>query len=155
MTQTVSKLLLEAVEYEQFNLAYSLFIAAQKGIVKMTDPVETIDYNKLPYEEIYQALANDTLKLQESAIKLFLIKRPSDGDYAVYLAKSQTEAYSLHSHLYGKHSYRVFDRTEMMDSSIYDESRKTYVSYREIKKQILQFPYFVCLLDAKRRKKAS
>lgn len=154
MTQTVNKLFLEAVEYEQFNLAYALFIAVQHKIINMADLVETIDYDKFPHEAIKDALKNDTLGLIANSIKLLLLKR-SGGDWAVYLAKNEQEAAKLHFQIFREQPLQVVNNTDKMDSSIWNAERKKYISFREIKKRTTTFPSFLFLMDGKKRRKVA
>lgn len=154
MPQTVNELFFEAAEYGQFNLAYALYIATQQNLINMTDPVDTIDFDKFPHEAIQHALKNDTLGLIANSIKLLLLKR-SDGDWAVYLAKSEQEAADLHLKIFGEKPLQVVNNTDKMDSSVWDDERKKYISFREIKKRMAAFPSFLFLMDSKKRKKAA
>lgn len=147
--QTINQLYFDAVEYEQFYLAYALFIAAKHGIIKFSDPVQQLNYDKFPHESIQQACQKDELRLIADSVKLYLLKR-QEGDWALYLSKRQQDAVALHVHMFGEQPLRIVNNTVKMDSSIWDPERKRYISFREIKKQTTVFPTFLFLMDGRR-----
>ena len=148
--QTINELLLDAVEYNEYSLAYSLFIAAQKKIIKLSDPVEKIDYDKFPHDHIQLALANDALNLKANSIKLFLVKR-LENDYAVYFARNEKEVQDLHYKVFNYIPTNLIDRSTMIDSSIWDDNRKKYISFRQLKKLTQVFPSFLFLMEGKKK----
>lgn len=151
--ETVNNLFLDAVEYQEYLLAYSLYIARQKGIVNFSDTVDTINYDEFPHDIIQEAIKNDTLGLIANSIKLFIAKQ-SVGDWAVYFAKSKKEVCMLHLNLFGEQPLQVIDKSEAMDSSIWDQERKKYISFREIKKQTVVFPRYLFLMNGKSKSKS-
>lgn len=143
----VKTLLLEAINYDQLFLAYSIYTAIQKQIVCMTDDEQTFYSSELPFDEIQQAYDQDSLKLKQNSVKLFLIKHKSD--YAMYLAKSAQEAQQLHSELFRVPASNVLDATQKKFTSVYDEHTKKTLDFYDMQARTRVFPKFCGVMAAK------
>lgn len=129
-------------------MAYVLYIAVKEGVIQLTDSTDNIPFDRFPHDKIKKAIATDSLKLYSNMIKLFLVRR--ECDYAIYLAKTQKEVARLHDQIFRERAYNVVDMTHKKDTSIYDEQAKKYKSFREIQKDTVKYPSFVCLIDRKK-----
>ncbi|AOV07431.1 DnaB-like helicase N-terminal domain-containing protein [Sporosarcina ureilytica] len=72
-----------------------------------------------------------------------LAARPSAKKFALYLSEREEEARAEHRRIYGEVTYTVLDMSHKMDTSIYCEETKRWQSFRELKRQVVQFPYYV------------
>ena len=75
-------------------------------------------------------------------VQLFVV--PTGGKrLAVYLARREGEVKALHRQIYGEAARRVRDVSGKMDASVYCEETEVWQSFRELKRQVVEFPYFV------------
>lgn len=147
---TINQLLLDAIKYDEVFMAYSIYLAVQEGVLKLSDGEEKFREVQFPDEKIRAAIESDSLKLYTNMIKLYLVRY--ENDYAVYLSKSEKEVASYHYKLFGEAAERIVDMTHKKDTEIYDEAVNDYLSFRDIQERTVSFPRFICLLPAKKRK---
>ncbi|MCG7335074.1 hypothetical protein MHZ95_07270 [Sporosarcina sp. ACRSM] len=140
MGQVVKELLADAVTYDEPYLAHAIYYAVQKGIVKLEDPASAIPYEQLDYEAI-QKMRDDN-RLMMCGIKLFIIPMGSKR-FALYLAEREDEARAEHHKMYGELARTIRDVSDKMDAGAYCEDTQKWQSFREVKRQVLQFPYYV------------
>lgn len=151
MTSKVKDLLMDAVYFDNIFLAYCVYTAINKGIVKMTDDEEKFYSSDLPFNEIQQAIDNDSLLLKHNSVKLFTVKY--NLDYALYLAKHQKEVEQLHLKLFREVPERIVEATHKKGTSIYDIRTKRNMSFYDIQEQTASFPRFCGLMESKVKKK--
>ena len=63
--------------------------------------------------------------------------------FALYLAEKEVEARREHQRIYGEISPNTWDVSHKMDKSTYCEETKKSQSFRELKRQVMEFPYYV------------
>lgn len=152
MTNKVKDLLLDAALYDNTFLAYSVFIAVQKGIVTMDDDEQTFYSSDLPFDEIQVAVDSDSLSLKKNSIKLFMVKY--NLDYAMYLSKSQKEVEQMHFKLFKEPPERIVEATHKKHTSLYNERTKKVMNFYDIQEQTTSYPRFCGLIESKVRMKA-
>jgi len=137
---SVKELLHEAILYEVPHMAYAVYYAVQKGLVQLDDPESRIPYNQLDYEAIIKMRDENWLRM--CTVKLFAV--PLGGKrYAVYLAETAEEVIAQHRNIYGGLARRVIDVSNKMDVSFYCEETRVEQSFRELKRRVVDFPYYV------------
>lgn len=139
MGQAVKELLYDAVTYDEPYLAHAIYYAVQKGIVKLEDPASTIPYAQLDYESILKM--RDENQLMMCSVKLFVVPMGSKR-FALYLAEKEDEARAEHRRMYGVLALTILDASDKMDTETYCEDTKKWQSFRELKQQVLEFPYY-------------
>ncbi len=114
--------------------------AVQKGIVKLEDPASAIPYEQLDYEAIQKM--SDENRLMMCGIKLFIVPMGSKR-FAIYLAEREDEVRAEHQKVYGELALTILDVSDKMDAEVYCEDTQKWHSFRDLKRQVLQFPYYV------------
>ena len=140
MGQAVKELLYDAVTYDEPYLAHAIYYAVQKGMVKLEEPASNIPYAQLDFEAIMKI--RDENQLMMCGVKLFIIPMASKR-FALYLAESEDEARAEHHRVYGVLAETIMDVSDKMDTSSYCEETKKWQSFRELKRRVMQFPYYV------------
>ena len=74
-------------------------------------------------------------------IKLFIIPMVSIR-FAFYLAEKEDEARAEHHRVYGVLALTIRDGSDKMDMETYCEDIKKWQSFRNLKQQVLEFPYY-------------
>ena len=136
---TVGEELAEAIYYDDPFLAHTLYFALLKGYVQEDDP-----RSKLPTDLDYETITKmrDDNLLQMCTIKLFNIPL-GEGRHAIYLARSEDDARAKHFKIYGRLAQRVIDASHRMDGSLYWNDTGVSKTFREMKREALEFPSFV------------
>ncbi len=147
MGQAVKELLYDAVTYDEPYLAHAIYYAVQKGIVKLEDPASSIPYGQLDYEAILKM--RDENRLMMCDVRLFIIPMASKR-FALYLAGKEDEAREEHHKHYGVLALNIIGGSRKMDTETYCEDTKKWQSFRDLKRQVLQFPYYVGEMGAQR-----
>lgn len=150
INNSVSKLLSDAIFFDQTFLAYSIYTAVRKGIVSLADTEETFYSSDLPFDEIREAMDSDNLMLKRNSIKLFLVKY--NLDYAMYLAKDQKEVETMHRKLFRELPERVVNATDKKHIRLYSELTKNIKSFYDIQEQTASFPCYCGLMESKLKK---
>lgn len=140
MVQAVKELLYDAINYDEPFLAHAIYDAVEKGLVKLDDPASAIPYEQLDYPAILKM--RDENKLLMCRIKLFIVPMASKR-FALYLAEKEVEVRREHQRIYGEISPTTWDVSHKMDMSTYCEETKKSQSFRELKRQVMEFPYYV------------
>lgn len=140
MGQLVKELLVDAVTYDEPYLAHAIYYAVQKGMVKLEDPASAIPYDQLDYKAILKM--RDDNQLMMCDIKLFIVPMGSK-QFALYLAEKEGEARVKHHKVYGLLAVTIQDVSEKMDTETYCEDTQKWRSFRDLKRQVFQFPYYV------------
>lgn len=140
MGQAVKELLYDAVTYDEAFLAHAIYYAVQTGIVKLEDPASSIPYGQFDYEAILKM--RDENKLMMCGVKLFIIPMASKR-FALYLAEKEDDARAEHHRMYGLSALNIIDESHKMDTETYCEDTEKWQSFRDLKRRVLQFPYFV------------
>ncbi len=140
MEQSVKELLYDAVKYDESFLAHSIYFAVQQGYVKLEEPASTIPYEQLDYEVIKKM--RDENRLAMCNVKLYIIPMASK-QFALYLATTKDKAQAEHHRVYGGVVNTIIDVSDKMDTVTYCEETKKWRSFREVKQEVLQFPYYV------------
>lgn len=139
MSQSVKELLYDAVYYDESYLAHAIYFAVQNGLVKLEDPESAIPYEQLDYPTILQM--RDENQLMVCGVKLFIVPMKSKT-FALYLAEKEEEVRAEHRRIYGEVALSILDMSNKMDTSVYCEETKKWQSFRELKRQVVQFPYY-------------
>lgn len=139
MGQVVKELLYDAIAYDEPYLAHAIYYAVQNGIVKLDDPASTIPYEQLDYEVIL--IMRDENQLMMCGIKLFIIPMPAKR-FALYLAEREDEARAEHHRIHGVLPLTIKDVSGKMDMETYCEDTKKWQSFRDLKRQAIEFPYY-------------
>ncbi|MCG7344883.1 hypothetical protein MHZ92_12115 [Sporosarcina sp. ACRSL] len=140
MELTVKELLHDAFLYDLPLMAHTVYYALQQGLVHLDDPESRIPYKELDYDEITKMKDDNWLRM--CTVKLFVV--PLGGKrFAFYLAETPEEVRVEHRTIYGGVARRVNDVSHKMVMSIYCEVTKRSQSFWEIKREVLQFPYYV------------
>ena len=147
MGQKVKELLYDAVTYDEPFLAHAIYYAVQKGIVELEEPASNTPYEQLDYETILKI--RDENKLMMCCVKLFIIPMASKR-FALYLAEQEDEARAEHHRVYGELAMTIMDVSDKMDTTTYCEDMKKLQSFRELKGQVLQFPYYAGEMGARK-----
>lgn len=140
MSQSVKELLYDAVTYDESYLAHAIYYAVQKGFVKLEDPESAIPYEQLDYIAIMKMRDENQLKVCD--VKFFIVPIASKK-FALYLAEKEEEVRAEHHRIYRDVAYTVLDMSSKMDTTTYCEETKKWQSFRELKRQVVQFPYYV------------
>jgi hypothetical protein len=121
-------------------MAYAVYYAVQKGLVQLDEPESRIPYDQLDYDAIIKMRDENWLRM--CTVKLFVV--PMGGKrFAVYLAENAEEVMAQHRNIYGGLARRVIDVSTKMDVSIYCEETGKSQSFRELKRRVVDFPYYV------------
>lgn len=139
MSQSVRELLYDAVYYDEPFLAHAIYYAVQNGLVKLDDPESAIPYEQLDYTAILKM--RDENQLMVCGVKLFIVPMDSKN-FGLYLAEREEEARAEHHRIYGKVAATVLDISHKMDASTYCEETNKWQSFRQLKRQVVQFPYY-------------
>lgn len=139
MRQSVKALLFEAIHYDEPYLAHAIYFAVQKGFVKLEDPASAIPYEQLDYTAIMKMRDDNQLKI--CGVKFFIVPMGSKK-FALYLAEKEEEVRAEHQRIYKDAAFTVLDVSHKMDTTTYCEETKKWQSFRELKRQVVQFPYY-------------
>lgn len=147
----IQELLFDAVKYEESLLAHAIYVGIQRGLFTLHDSVEKFDLDMLPIHEIVEANKQNILKIKKT--KLYAIRRPNHAEYAYYLTEDKESALNKHRELFKEEPLNIYDQSHKRDVSIVGEHEplskaKTFWDY----KQNATLPYFICLMDAKRKR---
>jgi len=147
---TVQELLYDAVKYEYSLLAHAVFIGVQRGLFKLQDTTDKIDYSKLPMDEVVKANERNDLKIKFT--KLYALRRPHHAQYAYYLAEDKESALKKHRELFNEEPLKIYDQSDKKYESFVGEHEplrkaKTFWDCKEVAK----LPQFICLMEAKRK----
>ncbi|MDS9471518.1 hypothetical protein [Sporosarcina pasteurii] len=139
VSQSVKELLYDAVYYDESFLAHAIYFAVQKGFVHLEDPESKIPYEQLDYTAILKMRDENQLKM--CGVKFYIIPMASKK-FALYLAERDDEARAEHRRIYGEVARNVLDMSDKMDTSTYCEETKKWQSFRELKREVVEFPYY-------------
>ncbi|MFJ7933255.1 hypothetical protein [Sporosarcina sp. NPDC096371] len=145
MRQAVKELLCDAITYDEPYLAHAIYYAVQQGMVKLEDPATTIPYAQLDYEAISKM--RDENQLMMCRVKLFIVPMASKR-FALYLSGKEEEARTVHQRMFGVRPHTILDASDKMDMETYCEDTKRWQSFRDMKRQVLQFPYYAGVMCA-------
>ncbi|MEK4715367.1 hypothetical protein [Sporosarcina sp. FSL K6-5500] len=139
MKQTVKELLFDAVKWDEPYLAHAVYYAVQQNFVTLEDLANKIPYEKLDHQIVMKMRDDNVLSM--SNVKLFTVPMGS-RKFAFYLAEKEDDARAEHHKVHGVIPYQIINMTEKMDTSVYCEETKKIESFREMKQNVLHFPYF-------------
>lgn len=147
----IQELLFDAVKYEESLLAHAIYIGVQRGLFSLQDTTDKLNYDKLPMDEVVKANERNDLKIKFT--RLYAIRRPYHAEYAYYLAEDKESAMNKHRELFQEEPLNIYDQSHKRDVSIVGEHEplskaKTFWDY----KQNATLPYFICLMDARRKR---
>lgn len=146
--QTIQSLFDEATQYDEPYTAHLIYYATRKGKVKMQDSESKLfemDLTIEEQEEIKTMREADLLNIRK--VKLYVIKR-SSTTYVFYFANNPWDARKLHHELYGRwENHITYAYNQMIDKSLYYPDSKETKTFRELLKESVVFPRWVCELD--------
>jgi len=145
---TVASLFHDALIYDEPYIAHFIYYTLQKKKVTLEDKIEKlyeIELTPEEYEKFQEIKRRDVLQMRP--IKLYAIQR-NGHLYDFYFAKTPEEAAFLHYQLFGEKVRKVIDAyNKMMDMGIYNTETKRTSTFRELMKEYVNFPVYVCTLE--------
>lgn len=145
----VYEILSDAVEFDNPLLAHTIYYAIQKQLITPNDKFSMDAFDALTdndYWIISDMVKDDYLKMR--IIKLFAVPL-NQKEFAFYLSKSHEDIEAIHFKHFKKKLTKLVDAYRMMDHILYFEDKKSYESFRDIAKQTIDFPSFVCVLESR------
>lgn len=143
-------MLKDAIELDNTEFAHAIYYAIQRQLMKMNDEFSMSAFDALTdndYWIIGDMVKTDYLKMR--IIKLFAVPL-NPKEFAFYLAKSHEDIEAIHFRTFKKKPPKIVDAYRMMDHDLYFEDKKKCESFRDIAKQTIEFPSFVCILESRR-----
>ncbi|KGR76160.1 hypothetical protein [Ureibacillus sinduriensis] len=143
--QTIQSLFQDAIRYDEPYTAHLIYFATRKGKVEMQDPAAKLYEMTLTREEQDKIRDMHTAdKLGMRTIKLYAIKR-NPTNYVFYFASNAWDARELHHQLYGCwENHLISAYNQMIDKGLYFPDRKITRTFRELMKETVVFPRWVC-----------
>lgn len=152
--KTVNQLLMEVVALEWRQLAHEIYLAVQKGLVKLSDREATFWEIKpqLPSDEVAAITERNELGVVET--RLYAIPLRDRAEFAYYLAHDQESVMRLHLLNFKESAANLYDVTHKINTYISYEHEKIgkAKSFFEISKQVTEYPFFICCMDAAKKK---
>lgn len=146
--QTFNELLQDAVLYDVPELAHMIYYAVKTNKINLGDPVDDdfIDqFGEADRLIIRDMTKSDYLKMR--IIKLYVI--PLTGNtFAFYLTKDTNNLEKLHAQIFKQKPKKIIDAYRLIDRTLYFPDANTYKSFRDISKETVDFPKFVCTLES-------
>ena len=148
----VQQLLDDAITFDEPFTAHYIYFVTRSKKIELTSPVDMLyqvqlsDQERTDFYKLYKA---DTLQMRP--IKLFAVQI-SQHDFAFYFSATATDVQHLHFRLFNKNPHKVFNAYEKrIDRSLYFFDTKQYKSFRELLKETLEFPKYICTLKSESR----
>lgn len=149
--QTVANLFNDALVYDEPYMAHFIYYCISNKKINWEESAEKLFVLELTTEELVEFLEikrRDTLKMRP--VKLYAIKR-NGNLYDFYFAKTPEQAAHLHHQLFGEKVVKVIDAyNKMIDKAIYDPKSKTTRTFREVMRETVKLPRYVCCLEGRR-----
>ncbi|NLY79578.1 MAG: hypothetical protein GX072_06715 [Lysinibacillus sp.] len=148
--QTVANLFNDALVYDEPYMAHFIYYCIKNKKVTWQDPADVLFALELTQEELMDFLtmkSRDTLKMRP--VKLYAIKR-NNNLYDFYFANTPEQAAKLHNQLFGEQVKKVIDAyNQMIDKAIYNPKTNRTMTFREVMRETLRTPSYVCTLVGK------
>ena len=148
-TTNVQQLLDDAVTHDVPYMAHLIYFLTLTKRVELNSPSSVIqDIHLQPdeYNRFLQMYQSDVLQMRR--IKLFAVQ-VSIREFAFYFAKNPAEVQVEHQKIYGNLPKKMSNAyNQMIDRSFYFSESKQYKSFRDLLKETVEFPKYVCTLEA-------
>lgn len=146
--RTIQTLFDEAIQFDEPYTAHYIYFAVLKGKVTMQDKAEklfNLSFTKSEMEDFRLLRDSDTLNMRP--IKIFAIQN-NTNTYAFYFAKCLGDARKLHHQLYGVWENKItIAYNQMIDKSIYFPHSNETKTFRQLLKETVVFPRWVCEME--------
>ena len=144
---TYQELLTDALNTDDIIIAHYVFYAARKGLVQLTDEhrddfVYELDDNDIVI--VQDMIKQDYLKMR--MIRLFSVPL-NDKEYAFYYAKQASDVSALHQKKFSTAPKKIIDAQRMSNRVLWFPDTLTYKSFIDIKREIIDYPTLVCVLE--------
>lgn len=148
-TTNVQQLLDDAVTHDVPYMAHLIYFLTLTKKVELNSPASMIQKVHLQPDEYTQFLKmyqSDVLQMRN--IKLFAVQ-VSIREFAFYFAKNPAEVQVEHQKIYGNLPKKMSNAyNQMIDRSFYFPESKQYKSFRDLLAETVEFPKYVCTLEA-------
>lgn len=138
---TIRELYANAFSLEQPFMLYGIYLLAEQNLIDWESDEETLNFDSLTFQEINAAIKENPLGM--NVIRLYTMKI-RDNEFAFILAKNEKEAVSEFKNVHHAEPVFTVDITNKIDTSMYDEKSKQYLSFQEIRNETTAFPHYVC-----------
>lgn len=149
--QTIKSLFDDSIKYDEPFTAHYIYFAKMKRKIAFQDTVDKLYELTLTEEEtkeFEQLRASDPLKMRP--LNLYAIKRSLDC-YAFYFAQNAIQARELHYETHGEWANKMSScYIQMIDKSIYDPDTKQTKSFRDLMREVVDFPCFVAEVEGEK-----
>lgn len=141
---TIRDLYTDAFTLEQPFLLYGIYLLGERNLIEWESHEDTLSLDLLTFEEINAAIKENPLGL--NIIRLYTLKIKGN-DFAFILAKNEKEAVQEFKRVHKSNPIFTVDFTNKIDTSVYDEKTKQYISFQEIRNETNTFPHYVCEME--------
>lgn len=145
----LQQLLDDAVTYDVPYMAHMIYFLTLTKKAQLNDPATVINNVELQldeYVQFQQMYQSDVLQMR--SIKLFAVQT-SIREFAFYFAKNPAEVQVLHQKIFGVLPKKMSNAyNQMIDRHMFFPEQNKYKSFREILAETIEFPKYVCTLEA-------
>lgn len=138
----------QAIQFDEPYTAHFIYFAVKNGKVTMEEPFEKLVDIHLSVEELNELSAikaADVLNMRP--VKLYAIQK-NTTTFVFYFAKNALEVQTLHNQLYVEWEKYIIDAyNQMIDKSIYYPETKVTKTFRQLMKETVEFPRWVCEME--------
>lgn len=147
-TKTINTLFDDAIQYDVPYLADFIFYCVRKRKIAMNEPdekLETIELTPSELQEFEEMRTKDMMKLRQ--VQLYAIKN-THNTYAFYFGKNVEEVANLHEQRTKQKVTKIYNcYNQMIDKSLYFQDTNETKTFREILKEMNDFPCFLVELN--------
>lgn len=148
-TPKIQQLLDDAVTHDVPYMAHLIYFLTLTKKVELTSPASLIqDIHLQPdeYNQFLQMYQSDVLKMRR--VKLFAVQ-VNIREFAFYFSENPAEVQVEHQKIYGNLPKKMSNAyNQMIDRSFYFPESKQYKSFRDLLAETVEFPKYVCTLEA-------
>lgn len=138
---SIRDLYADAMIFENPFVAYGIFLLDQKGLIDWEAEEETLTFDPISFDEINAAIKLDVLSLKK--VNLYSMKIRSNL-FAFMLSNNEKSAVREFIRVNGRDPLVVAETNDYMGRSMYFEDSKKTMSFRELREQTKELPYYVC-----------
>lgn len=150
-TTNVQQLLDDAVTHDVPYMAHYIYFLTLTKKVQLNSPANSINNIHLQpdeYAQFMQMYQSDVLQMR--SIKLFAVQT-NIKEFAFYFAKHPSEVQVEHQKIFGVLPKKISNAyNQMIDRSLYFPEINQYKSFRELLAETIEFPKYICALEATR-----
>lgn len=145
---SIRDLYADAMIYENPFMAYGIFLLDQKELIDWEADEETLTLDALTFDEINAAIEQDLLSLKK--VNLYSMKIRHNL-FAFILSDNEKSAVREFIRVNESEPLAVAETNNYMGRSMYFEESKKTMSFRELRDQTKEFPYYVCNFEKENR----